>query len=155
MESAEANRIWRGTTVLPFHSAPPSDRFRKQSWLESNWFGRVEQNSQACTRPSRAEKLCRILWLFTALKAIRCDTRWVSNNVCRLSKFIWSVTVPTALERNSRAFLQPQWQQTNSRHWACINTNPGHTGFGVFCWSGNGHVFLAKMNLLILYKQGV
>ena len=53
MESTDANRIWREIAIFPFHSEPPSDQFRKQSWLEHNWFGFGEQSRQACTWPSR------------------------------------------------------------------------------------------------------
>lgn len=48
------NRIWREIAIFSSHSEPPSDQFRKQSWLERNWFGLGEQSRQACTRPSRA-----------------------------------------------------------------------------------------------------
>lgn len=53
MESIDANRIWREIAIFPFHSEPPSDQFRKQTWLEHNWFGLGEQSRQACTWPSR------------------------------------------------------------------------------------------------------
>lgn len=76
MESANANKIWGERAIFPFHFEPQSAEFRKQSWLEHNWFGPRKQSSRAHTPPSCSEQA---VWHHPTLQALKTERHYITR----------------------------------------------------------------------------